>query len=225
MGQAHRAPPASYQRRFVISRHAVDRFRERVDEEFTARSDEDLGNLLDERIRHADGHQTVEDTHCIGSVTRVFSIQNRDGRDFYAVVRDDTCVTVLDEDMLRVNFENGSWKTGPMNMAFRNALRGVTIPTASPTVERRPVALAQPARALENSMAIDITSVIKPKQSPVELAGIEYARAAVAKYEATAAVVNAKVALLEAEKELDDANKALEAAQAKIIDFAEKGTK
>jgi len=47
-----RGAPQNYRRKFTISAHAVERYRERVDVEFQARDDQDLGNMLDEKLQH-----------------------------------------------------------------------------------------------------------------------------------------------------------------------------
>jgi hypothetical protein len=137
-----------YARQFVVSAHAIQRFRERVEKEHIAYSDQDLGNLLDERIKHAERHQTVIDTRNVEAVTRVFELQRRDESVYYAVVRDMTVVTILDAAMLQVNFDNGSWKTGPMNMPFNRAsLRGV-VPEVSAIKPLPPMRLAQIAPSM-----------------------------------------------------------------------------
>lgn len=211
MGMARKAPDASYQRRFVVSHHAVERFRERVDEEFTARSNADLGNLLDERVQSAQSHQTVEDLRNLECTTRVFLIENRDGRTYYAVVRDETIVTVLDEKMLNLNFENGSWKTGPMNPAFRTALKGIKLPVVDGVEKRspepRPVVLVAPPIAPPT----EPTPVIRDALAE---AGVAYALALASVEDAQVNTVNAATMLREAES--------IENEQRAILALAEK---
>lgn len=129
MGMARKAPAASYQRRFVVSAHAVERFRQRVDGEFQSRSNHDLANLLDERIvRHSEDHQIITDLAECDKPTIVYRVQNRNGAIYYAVVRDNTVVTVLDEQMLDWNISSGKWKRGGFNTPFAKVaqtLRGI----------------------------------------------------------------------------------------------------
>jgi hypothetical protein len=115
----------------VISKHAVERYRERVEKQHAARSDGDLANLLDDRIRSSERSQSIIDTRAVDSTTRVFEIEHHDGEIYFAVVRDQTCVTVLDKAMLDLNFENGSWKQEPMNKPFA-ALRSLSSRTPAP---------------------------------------------------------------------------------------------
>lgn len=138
MAKAHKAPEPVYSRRFVITKHALQRFRERVDEEFAARSDADLGNLLDERIVHAERSTAITDLDHVDVPTVVYEIPNRSGAMYYAIVREDFVVTVLDEHMLEVNFTNGRWKRGGFNTPFakvKDTLRGKV---AEEPAERRP---------------------------------------------------------------------------------------
>lgn len=119
-----------YSRTYVITKHAIERFRERVDEEFSARSDGDLGNLLDERVRVATDKTVITDLEECDRPTFVHAITNRDGKIYYAIVRDLTVVTVLDQEMLEVNFSSGRWKKGGFNTPFAAAaktLRGLVV--------------------------------------------------------------------------------------------------
>lgn len=234
VGQAHRPPVATYSRQFVISRHAIERFRERVDVEFNARNDDDLGNLLDERIRYAEERETVTDLHNIDTPTIVARIENRDGKPLFAVVRENTCITVLDEEMVTRKFEQGTWRRGPMNAAFRPVLRGAVVPTLAPTVQLRPLETAEPPHALEESLAIAsaVTETVPriapapialPTLAPIEQAGIDYARALVRKQTAHIALINARTAVLDAERDHNSASADVEQAQATIMSLAEKG--
>ena len=123
-----RVPPRHHKRRYTISKHAIDRFRERVDEEFRHRDSDDLANLLDDRVHHAETTYEVRDPRAPDEITTLRSVGCRHAT-YYAVVRNDTVVTVLDEDMARNNF-NGQWAT-VMNTPFK-ALRDMKLPPAAP---------------------------------------------------------------------------------------------
>lgn len=143
MAKAHKAPEYAYQRTFVISKHALERFRERVDEEFTSRSELDLGNLLDERIKHSGNSSVVTDLDTCDKPTMVVRIENRNGAAYYAIVRDQTVVTVLDEHILQANFSSGKWKRGGFNTPFakvKETLRGKVAeePAEKPRKEAEP---------------------------------------------------------------------------------------
>lgn len=128
MGMARQSPAPAYQRTLIITKHAIERFRERVDEEFTSRSDGDLGNLLDERVKHSEDRTVVTDLAECDQPTIVHAISNRNGKRYYAIVRDMSVITVLDEHMLELNFSSGRWKKGGFNTPFAAAaktLRGL----------------------------------------------------------------------------------------------------
>jgi hypothetical protein len=101
-----RIPARHHKRRYTISRHAIERFRERVDEEFRHRDDEDLSNLLDDRVCHAESTYQVRDPRAPDDITTLCSVACRHAT-YYVVVRNMTVVTLLDEDMARNNFVSG----------------------------------------------------------------------------------------------------------------------
>jgi hypothetical protein len=107
-GRNSRAP-TNYKRKYNVSKHALDRFRERVDDEFRHRDDNDLMNLLDDKLRNAEQTWDVRDPRAPKEVTKLYAISTRKAGKFYAVVRDETAVTVLDEEMAANNFA-GQWK-------------------------------------------------------------------------------------------------------------------
>ena len=207
MAMAHRAPESHYRRRFVISAHAIERFRERVDEEFTARPDGDLGNLLDERMCHSTERQTVRDLSNIDKPTEIVRIHNRDGQHYYVVVREQVAVTLLEQHMLEENFMSKRWEP-IMNNPFRNALKGVTASVA-PGVDRR-VPEVEPT---------EIPGRDAPTHTPLAAAGIDLAQAMFDVDVARTDAVNAATILreaegrvVEAEIRLDDAKKIVHAA-------------
>ena len=127
-----------------VSEHALLRFRERVEEEFTHRGDDDLSDLLNDRIRVAVLSREVVDPRDPGASTMLHRFETRTGRLLVAVVRDKTVVTVLDDWMARNNYPGwdgsaverpGSVLTSPLADKIR-ALAIVPSPTpASAIVE------------------------------------------------------------------------------------------
>lgn len=108
-----RGHPSTYQRSFVVSKHALERFRERAETDVAYMNDFDLGNLLDERVKHAlaaKDFEQVEDMRNLDVESRVVRIEQRDGSHVFAIMRDLAIVTILEEHMLQKNFDNGSWK-------------------------------------------------------------------------------------------------------------------
>jgi hypothetical protein len=198
MGQANRAPKPFYERKFQISKHAVERFRQRVDEEFASRPDYDLMNLLDERIQNAQRSEDVIDHNHKDATTTLFVIEDRRGRRALAVVRENCCVTVLDEEMLADNVAKKTW-TRALHTPFKDALAGV-----------KPVSKA--VLAPETGPAHDAVLVkrrVTPEPEaidPVVVAGIAHAKALQAERVAT-------VRMLDAERELEAARQSLEIAK------------
>jgi hypothetical protein len=96
-----------------VSEHAVLRFRERVEEEFMHRGDDDLADLLNERIRAAVFSRTVVDPRDPGAATSLHLFESRTGMRLVAVVRDKTVVTVLDDWMARNNYPG--WEDGSIS--------------------------------------------------------------------------------------------------------------
>jgi len=138
---------SNYKRKYTISQHALERFRERVEDEYLHRDDHDLMNLLDEKLRGARQKWDVRDPRAPAHVTKLYEISTRKVGVFYAVVRDETAVTVLDKDMAANNFA-GQWSP-ILNLPFEGLRDFVVIPkipVADPVVqapvEPVPVALA-----------------------------------------------------------------------------------
>lgn len=198
-----RVPSRSYKRRFTISKHAIERFRERVEEEFMHRSDDDLSNVLDERVYHAESTYQVRDPRAPDEITTLRSVTCRHAT-FYAVVRNATVVTVLDEEMARNNFD-GQWKT-VLNAPFA-ALRDLKLPApTAPASSPPPVAPAAP-------------------EAPDTLAeaGVAYARARRRKHECTEAITTLKAELDRATEALREATLAVDETHQRLIDLADEG--
>lgn len=224
MGKAFKAPKAHHQRKFVISDHAIQRYRERVEAEFKHRSNFDLGNVLDDRIRHCSDFQTVYDTHNGGGETQIYRIEHRDGSHYYAVVRELVVVTVLDAHMIDSNFTNGAWKKGALNMPFNretlaNLVDAVSAghpgvdrrsPEPPPQMERKGPPPGVPVIQLVHdeppepiAMLPMTTHTTSTDINPTAAAGIALADAMVAKARAEAAVDAARARAAEIERAVE----------------------
>ncbi len=206
-----RVPPRHHKRRLTISKHAIERFRERVDEEFRHRDDEDLGNLLDERLNRAEFNYQVRDPRAPDDITTLRSVACRHAT-YYAVVRHETVVTVLDEEMARKNFDS-QWSP-IMNNPFE-VLRGLKIasPPQSPAapITAAPIATAPAEAPAPPPAAAD----------PLAVAGAAYARARKQRRECESAVAAIKADLERATEALLEAERTVEETHQKLIDLAE----
>ena len=194
-------PARTYKRRFIISSHALDRFRERVDEELKHRDDHDLGNLFDDRVHHATHTHVVKDPRVPDIPTQLCEIschRTTDGNPqtvYYAVVRENTVVTLLDEQMARNNF-GGQWGTSggtSMNRPF-SALGNLKIPVAP---AKEPIA----------------------ESDPLAEAGIAYARARKQASLCAAAVEQARAELLRAEEAMREATLLVDDTHQRLLDL------
>jgi hypothetical protein len=188
-----RVPARHYKRRLTISEHAVERFRERVDEEFRHRDDNDLANLLDERLGYAEHTYQVHDPRAPQAVTTLRSVACRNAT-YYAVVRDETAVTLLDEQMVHNNFD--PWI--PVEVT-PHGLKTLTPPLL-------PASLA-PQQAGD----------------PIAEAGVAYARARQQQYACKEVVAALKAELDHAYEALFAAELAAESAHRRLIDLAGGG--
>lgn len=198
-----RVPPRHHKRRLTISTHAGERFRERVDEEFRHRDDEDLANLLDERIRHAEFNYQVRDPRAPDEITTLRSVACRHAT-YYAVVRNETVVTVLDEDMAKNNFD-GQWAP-VLNTPF-TALRDFKLPPALP-----PAPIPSPPLALP-------AAPVPP--DPLTEAGVAYARARKQQHSCAETVSTCKAELERATAALSEAELAVEETHQRLIALVE----
>jgi hypothetical protein len=202
-----RVPPRHYKRRYTISKHAIERFRERIDEEFRHRDDEDLSNVLDERVHHAETTYEVRDPRAPDEITTLRTVACRHAT-YYAVVRNSTVVTVLDEDMARNNF-NGQW--APVMNAPFTVLRDLKLPPPALPTARSP---APPP-------ALPAAPVAAP--DPLEEAGVAYARARRQKHECTEAVSALRAELDRATEALRQAEEAVVETHQRLVDLAGGG--
>lgn len=203
MGMANKAPEPRYVRKHTISHHALERFRERVDEDVKCRSNYDIGNLLDEKICQAANVYTVRDPRAPEAITKLHEIDLRSGT-YYAVVRDETAVTVLDEAMVKDNYSLENWKP-TLNAPFtKDALRSIQ---AMPLRKLTPID--------EAIMRGDLPppKPSPPASTPLEAAGVEYARALRAKRDAQDTLDRATAQVAQAEAALKVATEAVAATQ------------
>lgn len=234
-----RVPARNYKRRLSVSKHAVERFRERVDEEFRHRDDEDLSNLLDERISHAEVNYQVRDPRAPDDITTLRSVACRHAT-YYAVVRNNTVVTLLDEDMARNNFD-GQWK--PVLNAPFTVLRDMKIPPSlpalpapqlpatpeDPTADLRPIDADMPATASGDSVLAgedrpaEAAAASAPAVSDsLAEAGVAYAQARRQRHACEETVAALKLRLDRATEALLAAELAVEDTHRRLIELAEK---
>lgn len=221
-----RIPPRHHKRAYTISKHAVDRFRERVDEEFRHREDEDLSNLLDARVKHAESSYEVRDPRAPDEITNLRSVACRHAT-YWAVVRGSTVVTVLDEEMAKNNF-NGQWAT-VLNTPF-TALRNLKLPTtAKPPPALTPVLVKMEGKnpVVQNQAEIaeaktDVAARVadaSEELDPLVEAGVAYARARKRKHACGELVVKLRAELQRAEEELQAAALDVNESHRRLVDL------
>lgn len=210
-----RIPPRHHKRRLTISKHAIERFRERVDEEFRHRDDDDLGNLLDERIAHAESNYEVRDPRAPDEITTLRSVACRHTT-YWAVIRASTVVTVLDEEMAKNNF-NGQWAT-VLNTPFA-ALRDLKLPPVVVKMEgKKAVVQNQPELAKARAQA---ALALPRSPDPLEEAGVLYARARKRAHAATQTIAVLRAELECADVELREATHEVEKIHQRLLELAE----
>ncbi len=158
-------------------------------------------NLLDERVHHAESNYQVRDPRAPDDITTLRSVGCRHAT-YYAVVRNATVVTVLDEEMARNNF--GSQWTPILNAPFE-ALRGLKIPP--------PPVPVLPAAATETT----------PPADQLAEAGVAYARARKQKHACTEAVTQLRAELEHATEDLRAAELAVDETHQRLIDLTDGG--
>lgn len=224
-----RTPSRNYKRRHVISSHALERFRERVDEAFRHRDDSDLGNLLDERVCHAESTYEVRDPREPEAITTLCSVRCH-RETCYAVIRDQTVITVLDEQMAQNNFA-GQWSP-VLNTPFAK-LRDMKIPVKIPTILVDDGGTASPAHSVgkkesspspEHSVGKTESSptTSPPAEDPLAEAGTAYARARRHQHECEDKVKALRSTFLIAEDELREAHVAVDEAHQRLMQLAAK---
>jgi len=208
--------PNNYQRKFDIREHAIDRFRERVDEEYRCRSEHDLGNLLDEKLKQAMRRFSVDDPRAPGKLTILVEIETRTST-FYVVTRGIAAITVLDPSMAKTNFavwtpldERGNLiaevQAAPPRLSFtpidQARLRGDAMPTLFPSSSE--IALPSHGSA--------------PEFTLLEKAGLAHARALKRHKDCELAVTRTKQTLVKAEADLEEAKTALATAATELLE-------
>lgn len=158
MAMAYRAPDHDRKFHFHITDHALERFRERVDEERRALNDGALALLLDERLW--DAHQAKRFTEVVDrdradQPTWIFEVEARSGRKQFVVMRRYypgarpamptlsgsigcplAAITVLTSEMAAANYANGVWRVPDRRVAEKLAAAGITVsaPKGAPSV-------------------------------------------------------------------------------------------
>ena len=210
MGMANKAPEARYVRKHNISHHALERFRERVEEDVKCRSNHDVSNLLDEKICQATNVYTVRDPRAPEAITKLHEIDLRSGT-YYVVVRDGTAVTVLDATMVKDNYSLENWKP-TLNAPFtKDALRSIQ---ATPP---RKLTLTDEAIMRGDLPPPKPVTPPAPEPSPIEAAGIAYAQALKHKNDLELAWTEAQEASRRAAAAVEEANQKLNDAHAKLM--------
>jgi hypothetical protein len=207
MAKAHKPPAATYQRKFRITSHAIERFRERVDEEFKSLGDAAAGNLLDERIRFGSEERYIDHSNegrYAAETSIAYKLENRNGSSCYAIVRDNVVMTVLSPEMVDANRRSGLWTDAPDPLDGREV--GVT-PAMS-----RPLLTAEDAVTAAGTVAVTVAMPL-PQSTPsavaIREAGARYAMAMRAEREAMRAEREAIAARDAAGIEVEAAERAL----------------
>ena len=232
MSRTDRGQHATYRRKFNITHHAIERYRERVDEEHRHRDDQDLGNMLDQKLQHPESKQTFRDTKAPDDVTQLFEIVMRTGSNYFVVMRDATAVTVLDPSMVNINFAEGQWKQALNTPFASDKVKKLAheIQCAPKTAKLTPIDEA----VLRGAVPLKIESVERtdeialpahgagPALSPIEQAGLDYARALKRHSEADQALQRAKRAVADAEAAREETNQQREAALSRLNALVER---
>jgi hypothetical protein len=214
-----RVPTRFHKRRLTISDHAIERFRERVDEEFRHRNDNDLGNLLDERLSYAEFNYQVHDPRAPEAITTIRSVACRHAT-YFAVVRDETVITVLDEEMAHNNFD--PWTPVLITTQGPKLLAAPRLPALPSPPQPQALPAAEPSADKPAEIAEAVEAPLTDDELLAE-AGIAYARARKQQRacEGVVAAIKADLdrateALLEAELAVDDTHR-------RLMDLAGKG--
>lgn len=223
-----RGAPTNYRRKYTISAHAIERYRERVDVEDRHRDDQDLGNMLDERMQHPESKQTIRDPRAPEEITQLFEIVTRTGQSYFVLVRNDTAVTVLDPSMVQNNFAEGTWKQA-LNTPFTNDALKKTVRDIQQnggkklTTTEQAIARGDLPAPPSKEIALPAHGAA-PAFSPLELAGIEHARALKRCRDVDVALERAKREVERLEADKVTANAEREAANAKLTELVENAS-
>jgi len=227
MSRNDRGQNNGYRRKYTISVHAIERYRERVDEEFRHRDDDDLGNMLDQKLQHPESKQTVRDPRAPSELTELFEIVMRTGSNYYVVMRNGTAITVLDPSMAQTNFAEGQWKP-VLHTPFANdklKKMATDIQLAGPrklTPQERAIARGDLPAPSKAEIALPVHGNA-PEFSPLELAGMAHARALRKCREVDVALERAKRDVERLEAERLTAQTECETARLTMFKLAEEG--
>lgn len=109
MAKAYKAPKSNYERKFIITTHAIDRIRDRMvahDVKFSHQGDPEVGNWLDEQVDNAMRLNRYHDILDEGRPSRAVTLEDLPGDQTLIAVlrkgedgRPDVVVTILTEAM------------------------------------------------------------------------------------------------------------------------------
>lgn len=159
--KANTNPHPQHRRKFNVSHHALERLRDRHHDpkSLISHPDVDLFNMIDERIRHCTEKEEIVDHTYGGTPTTIYKLDLEDrgfGR-LIAVVRENTCVTLLEERMLDLNLIEKKW-TRWSDSPFA-VLKNVK-PFARPPLQAKPEALAARGPAPAPAVIVDIADPV-----------------------------------------------------------------
>lgn len=217
MGARNASKP--YQpRKLRVSDHARDRFRERGGRTLGHLDDNALFIMLEERVRFsAEAAYTVRDPRAPTSITSLQPFEY-EKQMLYAVVRENTVVTILDEQQARNNFD--TWEP-VLNAPFADVLRNVTPVRGLVDVAKLEKNLA--ATVVETELESEARTAPKGGNPDIPLADIfraateQYENAVFAAREARQAAKKAVLALELAQAAVETTTKAAADAAARIV--------
>lgn len=144
MAMAHVAPMDHYTRMFYIADHAVERFRERLQEtDVKYRDDNDLRNIIDSTVKEAIHLGRIEGVSDDGVSTAIVDLsQCHMGDGLYAVIKANSragaceyaVVTLLQAHHVEVSKRRGRWTDDDTLAKRLMAECGVTIPSRPTTL-------------------------------------------------------------------------------------------
>lgn len=160
MDAARNATTTPHVRRFAVSFHAVERFRERAMATLRERhqlDDATVGDFLDARVARAWDAGRVEDILDMGRPSKVVDLQAPEWGRLYAVLRPNTMplpaewaiITVISGSMYDRSSSNGQWRRQPRDATKRPGMEplasAVPTPAAPESAPPSPPAIPMPA--------------------------------------------------------------------------------
>lgn len=162
MDAARNATATPHVRRFAVSFHAVERFRERAMDTLRERhqlDDATVGDFLDARVARAWDEGRVEDVLDMGRPSKVVDLQAPEWGRLYVVLRPNTMrvtgewaiITVISGSMYDRSSSNGQWRRQPRDAMKRPGAgplaSAVPTPAAPESAPPSPPAFPAPALA------------------------------------------------------------------------------